>query len=53
MSGPTDQNGSAVASLSAVHVCQNCGSGTKRLHLPLVSVINGPVRCRACGHRHP
>jgi ribosomal protein L32 len=53
MSAPTDQNGRAAAQLSAVHVCQNCGAGTRRSHVPLESVINGLIRCSACGYEGP
>jgi ribosomal protein L32 len=53
MSAPTDQNGHAAAQLAAVHVCQNCGAGTKRGHVSLESVINGLVRCGSCGYEGP
>ena len=53
MSALGDQNGRAAAQLSAIHVCQNCGAGTRRCHVPLESVINGLVRCGACGYEGP
>jgi hypothetical protein len=48
-----DQNGRAASQLSAVHVCQNCGAGTRRCHVPLESVINGLVMCDTCGYDGP
>jgi hypothetical protein len=53
MSAPRDQNGYAAAQLSAVHVCQDCGAGTRRYEVPLESVINGLVRCSTCGYEGP
>jgi predicted RNA-binding Zn-ribbon protein involved in translation (DUF1610 family) len=53
MSAPRDQNGYATAQLSAVHVCQDCGAGTRRRDVPLESVINGLVRCDTCGYDGP
>jgi predicted RNA-binding Zn-ribbon protein involved in translation (DUF1610 family) len=53
MSAPRDKDGDAAAKLSAVHVCQNCGAGTRRCDVPLESVINGLVRCDTCGYEGP
>jgi DNA-directed RNA polymerase subunit RPC12/RpoP len=53
MSAPVNHSGHPVVQLSAVHVCRSCGAGTERSGVSLESMINGLVRCRACGHEGP
>jgi len=53
MSVPLSHSGHPTAQLSAVHVCRSCGEGTERSGVSLESMINGLVRCRACGHEGP
>jgi hypothetical protein len=53
MSAPVNHSGRPDAQLSAVHVCRSCGAGTERSGVSLESMINGLVRCRACGYEGP
>jgi hypothetical protein len=53
MSVPVNHSGHRTVQLSAVHVCRSCGAGTERSGVSLESMINGLVRCRACGYEGP
>jgi DNA-directed RNA polymerase subunit RPC12/RpoP len=53
MSAPVKHSDRPAFQLSAVHVCRSCGAGTERSGVSLESMINGLVRCRACGHEDP
>jgi hypothetical protein len=53
MSAPVNHCYRQAVQLSAVHVCRSCGAGTERSGVSLASMINGLVRCRACGHEGP
>jgi uncharacterized Zn finger protein len=53
MSAPVNHSGHPAVQLSAVHVCRSCGAGTERTEVSLENMINGLVRCRACGHEDP
>jgi hypothetical protein len=53
MSAPVKHSDRPAFQLSAVHVCRSCGAGTERSGVSLESMINGLVRCHACGYEGP
>lgn len=53
MPAPGTHSASPAVPLRAVHVCRSCGAGTPRSGVSLESMINGLVRCCACGYESP